>query len=96
METIQGHSKTMQTWRLDRGGQTVYGFADLIPTRHHLALPWIMGYDLYPAETLEFKKHVLPQAVAEHWLCLLYHDPDMPLCQLAEVDGKLAATPLNL
>jgi glyoxylase-like metal-dependent hydrolase (beta-lactamase superfamily II) len=70
MQTIKGHSQTMQTWRLDRGEQTVYGFADLIPTRNHLALPWIMGYDLYPTETLEFKKRVLPQAIDEEWLCL--------------------------
>ncbi|HKP69372.1 MAG TPA: MBL fold metallo-hydrolase, partial [Pyrinomonadaceae bacterium] len=45
LQTMTGHSQTMQTWRLDRGGQTVYGFADLIPTRHHLPPAWIMGYD---------------------------------------------------
>jgi glyoxylase-like metal-dependent hydrolase (beta-lactamase superfamily II) len=89
METIRGHSQTMQTWRLDRGGLTVYGFADLIPTRNHLALPWIMGYDLYPAETLEFKKRVLPHAVGEKWLCLFYHDLDSPLRTINNVDGKL-------
>ncbi len=91
METIQGHSKTMQTVRLDRGGKTLYGFADLIPTRHHLALSWIMGYDLYPAETLEFKKAILPQAVEENWICLFYHDFEMPLCKIMKTDGKLAA-----
>ena len=95
METIRGHSKTMQTWRLDRGGQTVYGFADLIPTRHHLALPWIMGYDLYPAETLEFKKRVLPEAIEDEWLCLFYHDVDAPLRQVIEVDGKIASVEIN-
>ena len=89
MRTIRGHSQTMQTWRLDRGGRTVYGFADLIPTRNHLALPWIMGYDLYPAETLEFKKRVLPEAVSEKWLCLFYHDLDSPLRTIKTVDGKL-------
>jgi hypothetical protein len=31
LQTVRGHSETMQTWRLDRGGQTMYGFADLIP-----------------------------------------------------------------
>ena len=87
MQTIQGHSKTMQTWRLDRDGQTVYGFADLIPTRHHLALPWIMGYDLYPAETLEFKKSVLPRAVHENWTCIFYHDFEMPLCHVVDDGG---------
>ena len=91
METIQGHSKTMQTWRLTRGGETVYGFADLIPTRHHLALPWIMGYDLYPAETLEFKKAILPMALKEKWMCLFYHDTEAPLCRLHDENGKIRA-----
>jgi len=88
METILGHSKTMQTWRLDRGGQTLYGFADLVPTRHHLSLPWIMGYDLYPAETLEFKKKTLPRAIAGNWICLFYHDFEVPLCGVVEENGK--------
>ena len=91
MQTIRGHSKTMQTWRLDRGGQTLYGFADLIPTRHHLSLPWIMGYDLYPTETLEFKKRILPEAVRENWRCVFYHDFETPVCTLVEDEGKLKA-----
>ncbi|MGB7070118.1 MAG: MBL fold metallo-hydrolase [Pyrinomonadaceae bacterium] len=92
METIRGHSKTMETWKLDRGGATLYGFADLIPTRHHLRLAWIMGYDLYPAETLEFKKMILPQAATENWICLLYHDVEMPLCRVEDLDGKFGCT----
>jgi glyoxylase-like metal-dependent hydrolase (beta-lactamase superfamily II) len=91
METIRGHSKTMQTWRLDRGGRTVYGFADLIPTRHHLAPAWIMGYDLYPTETLEFKKRVIPLAVTEEWLCLFYHDLNGELCRVVENGNRVEA-----
>lgn len=68
--TERGHSETMQTWRLDRGGETMYGFADLIPMKAHLRLPWIAGFDLYPVETLEFKRRILPLAAAENWLCL--------------------------
>lgn len=95
MQTIRGHSETMQTWRLDRGGKTMYGFADLIPTRHHVPLPWIMGYDLYPTETLAFKKEILPRAVEEEWLCLFYHDLEHPVCRLSEVDGKLECEPIE-
>lgn len=96
MQTIRGHSETMQTWRLDRGNQTMYGFADLIPTRHHLPLPWIMGYDLYPTETLAFKKEVVPIAIAEQWLCLFYHDLENPLSTIAEKDGKAVAIPISI
>ena len=90
-QTERGHSETMQTWRFDSGGRTVYGFADLIPTRHHLPLPWIMGYDLEPALTLEYKKHILPQAVRENWLCHFYHDPEMPLCRIRDDKGRFHA-----
>lgn len=95
VEQVRGHSETMQTVRLDRGGETIYGFFDLIPTRHHLSLPWIMSYDLFPTETLEFKKDILPRVVDENWICHFYHDFEMPLCRLVEVDGKIKALPLD-
>jgi hypothetical protein len=91
MRKIRGHSETMQTVCLQRGGETLYGFADLIPTRAHLPLAWIMGYDLYPLETLAAKKDLLPRAVRENWLCLFYHDFEAPLCRLTEQDGKIQA-----
>ncbi|MDQ1590618.1 MAG: hypothetical protein QOG71_1245 [Pyrinomonadaceae bacterium] len=93
METVAGHSRTMQCARLERGGQTLFGFADLVPMRAHVALAWIMGYDLYPVETLEAKRRLLPQAARENWLCLFYHDPDAPLCRVVEVEGKLKTIP---
>ena len=95
LQAVRGHSETMQTWRLDRGGETVYGFADLIPMKHHVALPWIAGFDLYPTETLAFKKEILPRAVSENWLCLFYHDIDTPLCRVVQEENKLRAVPVN-
>jgi glyoxylase-like metal-dependent hydrolase (beta-lactamase superfamily II) len=91
LETVPGHSRTMQCWRLERGGRTLYGFADLVPTRAHLPLAWVMGYDLFPVETLEQKRRLIPQAAREGWLCLLYHDADEPLCRLVEEDGRVRA-----
>jgi len=95
METWPGHNRSMQCWRLVFGSQTLFGFADLVPTRAHISYPWIMGYDLYPVETLESKKQLLPQAAREGWLCLFYHDPEAPLCRVVEEDKKLTAVPVN-
>jgi glyoxylase-like metal-dependent hydrolase (beta-lactamase superfamily II) len=89
MQTVRGHSATMQTVKLEREGKILYGFADLIPTTAHLSLPWIMGYDLFPTETLEAKRKLLTQAVEEDWICLFYHDFEMPLCRLESVEGKI-------
>ncbi len=91
VEQVRGHSETMQTVKIIRDGETLFGFFDMIPTRHHVALPWIMSYDLYPTETLEFKKRILPQALEENWVCHFYHDVEMPLARLVETNGKLSA-----
>ena len=93
METIAGHNRSMQCWRLQRNGSTMFGFADLIPTRAHVRLPWIMGYDLYPVETLEAKKRILPQAARENWICMFYHDPDEPLCRLQQGEKEFSTIP---
>lgn len=88
METHAGHNRSMQCPRLERNGQTLFGFADLVPMRAHVPFAWVMGYDLYPVETVEAKKKLLPQAASENWTCLFYHDPEQPLGKVVEQDGK--------
>jgi glyoxylase-like metal-dependent hydrolase (beta-lactamase superfamily II) len=85
----------MQCWRLERGGQTLFGFADLVPMRAHVPPAWIMGYDLYPVKTLEAKKRLLAQAARENWLCVFYHDPDEPVCRIVDEGRKLTAVPIS-
>jgi len=89
---VRGHSETMQTWSLTRGDETVYGFADLIPMKHHLPMAWVAGFDLYPTETLAFKKQILPRAAEENWMCVFYHDVDHPVCRLELVDNRIKAS----
>jgi glyoxylase-like metal-dependent hydrolase (beta-lactamase superfamily II) len=89
METHAGHNRSMQCPRLRRDGKTLFGFADLVPTRAHVPYAWVMGYDLYPVETVEAKKKLLPQAAQENWTCLFYHDPDQALGRIVEGEGNL-------
>lgn len=91
LETVPGHNRSMQCVRLERDGKTLFSFADLVPMRAHVPLAWIMGYDLYPVETLEAKRRLLPQAARENWLCLFYHDPSSAFSRVVEEDGKLRA-----
>src|SRR5881394_1634717 len=89
METHAGHNRSMQCARLESGGQTLFAFADLVPTRAHVPFAWVMGYDLYPVETVQAKKKLIPQAANENWTCLFYHDPAQALGRIVEDDGKL-------
>ena len=96
METHAGHNRSMQCWRLQQNGKTLFGFADLVPMRAHVQLPWIMGYDLFPVETLSAKKKLLPQAASEGWGCLFYHEPEAAFYRIVEDQGKLRTVEYEL
>ena len=96
METHTGHNRSMQCPRLEQDGKTLFGFADLIPTRAHVPYAWVMGYDLYPVETVEAKKKLLPLAARENWTCLFYHDADAPLARIVADHTKFVSESLEL
>jgi hypothetical protein len=80
------------------GGQEERGafLADLVPTTAHLPYPWVMGYDLYPLQTVDNKCRWLPRFAAERRLLIFEHDPDIPLARLVEErPGRFAAEPVG-
>ena len=91
---VPGHTRDMMCVRLSGGGKTAVLLADLVPTTAHLALPWIMGFDLYPLTTLENKKKWLEEIVRHDWLALFGHDVRVPAARLREQGGKLIAEPV--
>lgn len=93
---MPGHNRDMQCVRLTGGGQTAFFFVDLVSTIHHLPVPWVLGYDLYPMQTMENKKIWIPQAVRGHWLCLFTHDADTPAGYLHGHDGKYEIEPVRV
>jgi glyoxylase-like metal-dependent hydrolase (beta-lactamase superfamily II) len=90
---VAGHNRDLQCVRLDSEGETAFFFADLLPTTAHVQPAWVMSYDLYPVETLEQKKRLVPQAIAEGWVCAFYHDPRIPLGRLSQDGPRIAVTP---
>jgi glyoxylase-like metal-dependent hydrolase (beta-lactamase superfamily II) len=70
-----GHTRCHQSVKIESEGQVAFFLGDLIPTVSHLPLPYIMGYDLFPIQTLETKRWVSDRAFEERWLLLFEHDP---------------------
>ena len=58
-----GHTRWHQIVYIESGGKTAVFAADLMPTTAHVDVPWIMAYDLYPMETLEFKRAFVREAI---------------------------------
>jgi glyoxylase-like metal-dependent hydrolase (beta-lactamase superfamily II) len=71
---MPGHVPYHQAITVQSGGETAVFLADLMPTVHHMPLPWIMGYDVEPLRTLESKRTLLQKAAAEGWWIVLEHD----------------------
>jgi glyoxylase-like metal-dependent hydrolase (beta-lactamase superfamily II) len=80
---IPGHVPFLQGVLLQSGPDTLFYLADLIPTRHHLPLPWIMGYDVEPLRTLESKRELIREALAGRWWLFFEHDPEVVMGRLS-------------
>ena len=94
--SIPGHNATIQAIKISGGGKTLLAVADLIPTRHHIPLPWIMGYDLYPVQTLETKRKWIGKVAKEGWIVAFGHDADYPTGTLHDQGGKVEFSPVDL
>ena len=93
---IPGHNANIQAIKLTGASKTIFFVADLFPTRHHLPLPWIMAYDLYPLQTLETKRKWLQTIVEENWIVVFGHDPDVPAATVHLREDKIAFEPIDL
>jgi methylmalonyl-CoA epimerase len=70
-----GHTGQHQIVYIESGGKTAVYVADMIPTTAHLQDPWVMSYDLFPMETLAFKRRFIREAIDREYLILFEHDP---------------------
>jgi glyoxylase-like metal-dependent hydrolase (beta-lactamase superfamily II) len=85
----EGHTRHHQSIKIESEGQIAFYLGDLIPTVSHLPLPYIMGYDLYPLQTLETKRWVLDRALNENWLLVFEHDPRVLMGRVRkDIEGK--------
>jgi glyoxylase-like metal-dependent hydrolase (beta-lactamase superfamily II) len=82
-----GHTPHHQSVVLTSGGETACFLGDVVPTSHHLPLPWIMGYDVEPLVTLESKRTLLADALRSDWLLIFEHDAHVGFGRVAH-DGK--------
>ncbi|MDZ7771673.1 MAG: hypothetical protein U5K31_02880 [Balneolaceae bacterium] len=92
---VHGHTISQQLPKIEGGGTTLVFMADLIPTHVHVPLPWVMGYDMHPVQTLGEKEAFLENAAAGGWHLYLEHDAAEELITVRknnnkyEVDQKL-------
>ncbi|MBP9054958.1 MAG: MBL fold metallo-hydrolase, partial [Saprospiraceae bacterium] len=58
-------------------GNTLIYCADLIPSHHHIQMPYVMAYDLRPLETMKEKKVLHDVATDGKHFLFFEHDLDV-------------------
>jgi len=79
---VNGHTRGHQWLEVKNGSESIVFPGDLIPTAHHLPLPFSMGYDISAGTLLEEKEDFLNRAIAHDWIIVFEHDPEIPAARV--------------
>jgi glyoxylase-like metal-dependent hydrolase (beta-lactamase superfamily II) len=89
-----GHTMHHELVKIQSNGDTAVFTADLMPTAAHVDEAWIMGYDLYPMDTLAFKRAFLREAIAGEYAIFFEHDPRLAAGIIRETNGRKSVEPV--
>jgi methylmalonyl-CoA epimerase len=93
VERSGGHTPQHQVVYVESGGRTAVFPSDIIPTTAHLQDPWVTGYDLFPLETLSFKKRLIREAIDREYLVFFEHDPHVAAGDIRQDGSRLTVEP---
>ena len=85
---VNGHTTGQQLVKIEADGTRLLFAADLIPTASHVPLPWVMGYDMHPVQTLEEKKEILDEWCQPGHYLFLEHDAVNEIITVKQDDRK--------
>jgi methylmalonyl-CoA epimerase len=88
-----GHTAHHQIVLIESSGKSAAFVADLMPTTAHVPAAWIMGYDLYPMDTLASKKAFLKEAIERETLVFFEHDPMVVAGYIRQPERKEVVEP---
>jgi glyoxylase-like metal-dependent hydrolase (beta-lactamase superfamily II) len=92
VQFVYGHTEAMMLPHIHYKGKTIIYCADLLPSPSHLGLPYVMGYDTRPLETMKEKSWLLDYAEARNHILFFEHAPKVQACTLKRDEkGRIVA-----
>ena len=95
-KVTNGHSQGHQMVLIEAGSERIAYAGDLIPTPHHLPLPYIAAFDQSPNDTLDQKRDLLQMAVAGGWLLIFGHGFDYRAGYVEQRNGRAQLQPVQM
>ena len=77
---MDGHTEKQMLPKISYQGKTIVFMADLLPTIGHIPLPYVMGYDSRPLQTIKEKETFLHEAADNQYFLFLEHDASVEIC----------------
>jgi glyoxylase-like metal-dependent hydrolase (beta-lactamase superfamily II) len=81
-----GHTDRMMIPKIKYKDKTICFMADLLPSSHHVPLPYVMGYDTRPLLTMHEKETFLKEAASNNYILFLEHDPVHECCTVKQTE----------
>jgi len=81
-----GHTDRMMIPKIKYKDKTICFMADLLPSSHHVPLPYVMGYDTRPLLTMQEKETFLLEAASNNYILFLEHDPVHECCTVKQTE----------
>jgi glyoxylase-like metal-dependent hydrolase (beta-lactamase superfamily II) len=82
----KGHTQSMMHPVIHYKEKKVVYLADMIPTQAHIPVPYVMGYDVRPLDTMNEKSEMLKQAADNNYILFFEHDPSQEACMVAHTE----------
>lgn len=83
---VDGHTESQMLPRIKYKGKTIVFVADLLPAVAHLPLPYVIGYDTRPLQTLKEKEKFLNLAADEEYVLFFEHDYENECCTVQHTE----------
>ena len=96
LKVTNGHSDGHQIVLIEAGSERIMYMGDLIPTPHHLPLPYIAAVDQCPNDPLDQKRKLLEMANRDGWLVIFGHGLDQRAGYIEQRNGRHRLRPVDI
>jgi len=90
-----GHTRGHQGIEAVSDGAMFAYYADIIPSRFHLRIPYVASVDLYPLDVMDFKRDLLDRLAERKAVIGFDHDLDIKLGRITKEDDKYNIIPAS-
>jgi glyoxylase-like metal-dependent hydrolase (beta-lactamase superfamily II) len=84
-----GHSDGHSIIKLEQNGETIIHMGDIMPTHAHRNPLWVLAYDDYPMTSVFAKERIMPEALANGYSFIFYHDAFFRLIKWNETGKEI-------